>query len=130
VRYRWGKDDVAIWDNRCTLHTATYVMMYLWRGTMLMIIQKRLRYGEPPGQPYRGHWREAVLGSEEHLSPGRSCSMMRWRICCKIYALVALSCLSVCMYSVSGRFHDSAIRNQRNQCVQESTRCIVVKAVP
>ncbi|KAJ7694826.1 TfdA family taurine dioxygenase [Mycena rosella] len=23
VRYRWGTDDVAIWDNRCVLHTAT-----------------------------------------------------------------------------------------------------------
>ncbi|KAI1788528.1 hypothetical protein LXA43DRAFT_636798 [Ganoderma leucocontextum] len=23
VRYRWGKDDVAIWDNRATFHTAT-----------------------------------------------------------------------------------------------------------
>ncbi|KAI0029246.1 hypothetical protein K488DRAFT_88912 [Vararia minispora EC-137] len=23
VRYRWAKDDVAIWDNRATLHTAT-----------------------------------------------------------------------------------------------------------
>jgi alpha-ketoglutarate-dependent taurine dioxygenase len=26
VRYRWGKDDVAIWDNRCTYHTATCVV--------------------------------------------------------------------------------------------------------
>jgi hypothetical protein len=25
VRYRWGKNDVAIWDNRCTFHTATFV---------------------------------------------------------------------------------------------------------
>ncbi|KAJ7269216.1 hypothetical protein C8J57DRAFT_1066991, partial [Mycena rebaudengoi] len=23
VRYRWGVNDVAIWDNRCALHTAT-----------------------------------------------------------------------------------------------------------
>lgn len=23
VRYQWGKDDVAIWDNRATFHTAT-----------------------------------------------------------------------------------------------------------
>ncbi|KAJ6552066.1 hypothetical protein DFH09DRAFT_601285 [Mycena vulgaris] len=23
VRFRWGKNDVAIWDNRCTFHTAT-----------------------------------------------------------------------------------------------------------
>ncbi|KDQ07035.1 hypothetical protein BOTBODRAFT_120633 [Botryobasidium botryosum FD-172 SS1] len=23
VRFKWEKDDVAIWDNRCTLHTAT-----------------------------------------------------------------------------------------------------------
>jgi len=24
VRYRWNKNDVAIWDNRVTLHTATF----------------------------------------------------------------------------------------------------------
>jgi alpha-ketoglutarate-dependent taurine dioxygenase len=24
VRYRWAKNDVAIWDNRSTLHCATY----------------------------------------------------------------------------------------------------------
>ena len=24
VRYRWGKNDLAIWDNRCTWHCATY----------------------------------------------------------------------------------------------------------
>jgi alpha-ketoglutarate-dependent taurine dioxygenase len=24
VRYQWAKNDVAIWDNRCTLHCATY----------------------------------------------------------------------------------------------------------
>jgi alpha-ketoglutarate-dependent taurine dioxygenase len=23
VRYRWAVNDVAIWDNRCTFHTAT-----------------------------------------------------------------------------------------------------------
>ena len=23
VRYRWGKNDLAIWDNRATLHSAT-----------------------------------------------------------------------------------------------------------
>jgi alpha-ketoglutarate-dependent taurine dioxygenase len=27
VRYRWGVNDVAIWDNRCALHTATYVTL-------------------------------------------------------------------------------------------------------
>lgn len=24
VRYKWEVGDVAIWDNRCTFHTATY----------------------------------------------------------------------------------------------------------
>jgi alpha-ketoglutarate-dependent taurine dioxygenase len=28
VRYRWGKDDIAIWDNRCTFHTATWVSLF------------------------------------------------------------------------------------------------------
>lgn len=27
VRYHWGKDDVAIWDNRCTFHTATCALL-------------------------------------------------------------------------------------------------------
>ena len=30
VRFRWEKDSVAIWDNRATFHTATYVSLY-WR---------------------------------------------------------------------------------------------------
>jgi alpha-ketoglutarate-dependent taurine dioxygenase len=25
VRFKWNKNDIAIWDNRSTLHTATYV---------------------------------------------------------------------------------------------------------
>ena len=24
VRFRWNKNDIAVWDNRCTLHTASY----------------------------------------------------------------------------------------------------------
>jgi hypothetical protein len=31
VRYRWGANDVAIWDNRCALHTATYVARHFNR---------------------------------------------------------------------------------------------------
>ena len=27
VRFRWEKDSVAIWDNRATFHTATYVSL-------------------------------------------------------------------------------------------------------
>jgi hypothetical protein len=23
VRYRWGQNDLALWDNRCTFHAAT-----------------------------------------------------------------------------------------------------------
>jgi alpha-ketoglutarate-dependent taurine dioxygenase len=25
VRFKWNKNDIAIWDNRSTFHTATYV---------------------------------------------------------------------------------------------------------
>ena len=28
VRYKWSLNDVAIWDNRSTFHTATYVTPY------------------------------------------------------------------------------------------------------
>ena len=28
VRYKWGVNDLAIWDNRATFHTATYVFSF------------------------------------------------------------------------------------------------------
>ncbi|KAL4893714.1 hypothetical protein BDV59DRAFT_207517 [Aspergillus ambiguus] len=28
VRFKWGQDDLAIWDNRCVFHTATYYSDY------------------------------------------------------------------------------------------------------
>lgn len=31
VRFKWGKNDVAIWDNRCTFHTATYKCFQICR---------------------------------------------------------------------------------------------------
>lgn len=34
VRHRWGPNDVAIWDNRSTFHTATYVLFSAHRTGM------------------------------------------------------------------------------------------------
>ena len=28
VRFKWGKNDVAIWDNRSVYHTATYFLPF------------------------------------------------------------------------------------------------------
>lgn len=32
VRFRWEPNSVAIWDNRCTFHTATFVSHKMLRG--------------------------------------------------------------------------------------------------
>lgn len=29
VRYKWDAGDVAIWDNRCTFHAATYACLVM-----------------------------------------------------------------------------------------------------
>ena len=66
VRYKWSANDVAIWDNRSTFHTATYVTCCLGSAVAQLSIlirrwclQKRL-WRTPPGQPRRRHRREAV----------------------------------------------------------------------
>ncbi|KAI9327414.1 putative TfdA family taurine dioxygenase [Zopfochytrium polystomum] len=43
VRFRWSKDDVAIWDNRCSHHTATYDF-----GTQLRVGDRAVSLGERP----------------------------------------------------------------------------------
>jgi len=30
VRFKWNKNDIAIWDNRSTYHTATYTSSVTW----------------------------------------------------------------------------------------------------
>ncbi|KAK7013728.1 taurine catabolism dioxygenase [Favolaschia claudopus] len=41
VRFRWGKNDVAIWDNRCTMHTATIDYAGLRQGDRVVSVGER-----------------------------------------------------------------------------------------
>ena len=57
VRYRWGKDDVAIWDNRSTFHTAT-----LDYGTADREGNRAVSLGEVPYLDPKSRSRREVLG--------------------------------------------------------------------
>jgi len=56
VRYRWGKNDIAIWDNRVTLHTATLDYDALRQGNRVVSL------GEKPYFDPKSKSRRAVLG--------------------------------------------------------------------
>ncbi|KAJ7187022.1 taurine catabolism dioxygenase [Mycena filopes] len=58
VRFRWGKNDIAIWDNRCTFHTATNDYEGLRLGNRVVSI------GEKPFFDPASKSRRAVLGLE------------------------------------------------------------------
>ena len=57
VRYRWGKDDVAIWDNRSTFHTAT-----LDYGNADREGNRAVSLGEVPYLDPKSRSRREVLG--------------------------------------------------------------------
>lgn len=54
VRFKWKKDDLAIWDNRCVYHAATYEMSGLTKITSsfdydeLRIGNRTVGIGEKP----------------------------------------------------------------------------------
>ncbi|KAJ6558282.1 hypothetical protein B0H19DRAFT_1150666 [Mycena capillaripes] len=56
VRFRWGKNDVAIWDNRCTFHTATNDYQGLRQGNRVVSL------GEKPYLDPNSKSRRTVLG--------------------------------------------------------------------
>ncbi|KAH7908154.1 hypothetical protein BJ138DRAFT_1158368 [Hygrophoropsis aurantiaca] len=58
IRYRWGKDDIAIWDNRATFHTATndYASTEAREGNRAVSI------GERPYFDPKSRSRREVLG--------------------------------------------------------------------
>ncbi|KAJ6502074.1 hypothetical protein C8R45DRAFT_608413 [Mycena sanguinolenta] len=56
VRFRWSKNDVAIWDNRCTFHTATNDYTGARQGNRVVSI------GEKPYFDPTSKSRRAVLG--------------------------------------------------------------------
>ncbi|KAJ7027517.1 taurine catabolism dioxygenase [Mycena alexandri] len=56
VRFRWNKNDIAIWDNRCTFHTATNDYQGLRLGNRVVSI------GEKPFFDPSSKSRRAVLG--------------------------------------------------------------------
>ncbi|KAK7043315.1 taurine catabolism dioxygenase [Favolaschia claudopus] len=64
VRFRWGKDDVAIWDNRCTMHTATMDYAGLRQGDRVASIGER-PYFDPKSRSRRERpeiraWQEII----------------------------------------------------------------------
>ncbi|KAJ7689024.1 hypothetical protein B0H17DRAFT_1202628 [Mycena rosella] len=56
VRFRWNKNDVAIWDNRCVFHTATNDYEGLRQGNRVVSL------GEKPYFDPNSKSRRAVLG--------------------------------------------------------------------
>jgi len=63
VRYRWKKNDVAIWDNRSTFHTATNDYDGLREGHRVVSI------GEKPFLDPSSKSRRAALGIEFNVVP-------------------------------------------------------------
>ncbi|KAJ6516852.1 hypothetical protein C8R47DRAFT_1088518 [Mycena vitilis] len=56
VRFRWGKNDIAIWDNRCTFHTATNDYQGFRQGNRVVSL------GEKPYFDPTSKSRRAALG--------------------------------------------------------------------
>ncbi|KAF8144111.1 taurine catabolism dioxygenase [Mycena galopus ATCC 62051] len=52
IRFRWNKDDVAIWDNRCTFHTATFDYEGVRQGTRVVSIGEK-PYFDPTSKSRR-----------------------------------------------------------------------------
>ncbi|KAF7345899.1 Taurine catabolism dioxygenase [Mycena venus] len=52
VRFRWSKNDVAIWDNRCTFHTATFDYEGVRKGTRVVSIGEK-PYFDPDSKSRR-----------------------------------------------------------------------------
>ncbi|KIW63686.1 hypothetical protein PV04_08669 [Phialophora macrospora] len=50
VRFQWGKHDVAIWDNRCTNHTATYGFLPHKRHAVRVTVAAEQPYFSPDGK--------------------------------------------------------------------------------
>ncbi|KAG6906906.1 hypothetical protein DXG01_011461 [Tephrocybe rancida] len=64
VRYRWKTNDVAIWDNRATLHTATHDF-----GDQLRQGNRVVSIGERPYFDPNSKSRRAVLGNTRQVVP-------------------------------------------------------------
>ncbi|KAJ3053032.1 hypothetical protein HK097_005203 [Rhizophlyctis rosea] len=59
VRYKWGKNDLAIWDNRSTVHAATFDY-----GTQLRFGERAVSLGERPYLDPNSKSRREALGEE------------------------------------------------------------------
>jgi alpha-ketoglutarate-dependent taurine dioxygenase len=63
VRFKWNKNDVAIWDNRSNWHTATYDHGDVRIGDRVVSL------GEAPYFDARSSSRKAALEEKEEQSP-------------------------------------------------------------
>ncbi|KAJ9243320.1 alpha-ketoglutarate-dependent taurine dioxygenase [Paecilomyces variotii] len=50
VRFQWGKNDVAFWDNRSTIHTASYGFAPHRRHAVRVAVQAERPYLDPEGK--------------------------------------------------------------------------------
>ncbi|KIW34438.1 uncharacterized protein PV07_01216 [Cladophialophora immunda] len=61
VRFQWGKHDVAIWDNRCTNHTASYGFIPHRRHAVRVTVTAEKPYVDSTGksqeEEYNQKWR-------------------------------------------------------------------------
>ncbi|KAJ3044836.1 hypothetical protein HDV00_000713 [Rhizophlyctis rosea] len=60
VRYKWSKNDLAIWDNRSTVHAATFDY-----GTQLRLGERAVSLGERPYLDPNSKSRRETLGLEK-----------------------------------------------------------------
>ncbi|KAJ7280051.1 hypothetical protein C8J57DRAFT_1301503 [Mycena rebaudengoi] len=67
VRYRWGKNDVAIWDNRCTFHTATNDYEALRQGNRVVSLGEK-----PYFDPNSTSRRKALQLEKEDDDPAKT----------------------------------------------------------
>ncbi|KAF7551942.1 hypothetical protein G7Z17_g4681 [Cylindrodendrum hubeiense] len=68
VRFRWGKNDIAVWDNRCTFHTATMDYTGERKGIRITSVGEK-PYLDPNSLSRREALRLAELGKTVYNQP-------------------------------------------------------------
>lgn len=73
VRYRWGKNDLAVWDNRSTFHAATFDYDGLGRRSGVHAVSCGVRpYIDRNSRPRRAELGNQALPRTDHSAGGRS----------------------------------------------------------
>ena len=69
VRYKWGLNDVAIWDNRSTFHTATYVCLSYFHQRGAVLLSATYAYYRNDYSAHRQGNRVVGIGEKPFLDP-------------------------------------------------------------